>query len=149
MAGVRHRGKIVGRRKSVGSFASILRRMKRFGLNQAWMDSCDQNWLQSVLNRPEPKLTLICYPRKKKTTTTAMSPSTSTLASQQSLEAFSTRMEKLDLKEGSDQYQTTRGSDIFDTQQDKLSSDIATTSTSMPQGVHLFLFNVCVYISNN
>ncbi|XP_010438847.1 PREDICTED: uncharacterized protein LOC104722400 [Camelina sativa] len=107
--------------------------MKRFGLNQAWMDSCDQDWLQSVLTMPEPKLTLICYPRKKKTTTAMMSPSTSTLASQQSLEVCSTRMDQLDLKEGSDQYQTTRDSDIFDFQQEKLSSDIATTSTSMPQ----------------
>ncbi|XP_019096159.1 PREDICTED: casein kinase II subunit beta-3-like, partial [Camelina sativa] len=38
-------------------------------LVQAWMDSLDQDWLQSVLNRPEPKLTLIYNPRKKKTTT--------------------------------------------------------------------------------
>ncbi|XP_010448399.1 PREDICTED: uncharacterized protein LOC104730861 [Camelina sativa] len=134
MGGVnRRRRKTERKTKFVGSFASILRRYKDAGLNQAWMDSCDQDWLQSMLNRPEPKLTVICYPRKKKTTT-AMAPSTSTsLASQQSLEACSTRMETLDLKEGSDQYHTTRGSDIFDTQQEKLSSDIATTSTSMPQ----------------
>ncbi|XP_019089319.1 PREDICTED: uncharacterized protein LOC104730880 isoform X2 [Camelina sativa] len=97
------------------SLAAQVRTCVRRGICKEWLDSLNQDWLQSVLKRPEPKLTRI-YPRKEKANTAKLQR-TSTLASQ-SLRACSTRMKKLDddLK-GSDQYQTTPDSDQFDTQE--------------------------------
>ncbi|XP_010438874.1 PREDICTED: uncharacterized protein LOC104722417 [Camelina sativa] len=100
------------------SVAARIRTCVRHGVGKEWLDSLDQDWLQSMLNKPEPKLTLI-YPRKEKANT-AKRQRTSTLASQSLRACSSTRMEKLDddLKGSDDQDQTTPDdSDQFDTQE--------------------------------
>ncbi|XP_019089316.1 PREDICTED: uncharacterized protein LOC104730863 isoform X2 [Camelina sativa] len=99
------------------SKAARVRTCVRHGICKGWLDSLNQDWLQSVLKTPEPKLTRI-YPREDKANTAKLQR-TSTLASQSLRACSSTRMEKLDddLKGSDDQDQTTPDSDQFDTQE--------------------------------